>query len=117
MTPDDAPFPVVRAADLEEADAAHRWLIDPLWAHAGVGIIGGAPKSYKSWLALDVAVSVASGTPCLDTFRVPEPGGALVYMAEDAASLVKATSLDEVLVERAPWRRTAPAALNLTSSL
>jgi hypothetical protein len=89
MTRDDAPFPVVRAADLEEADAAHRWLIDPLWAHAGVGIIGGAPKSYKSWLALDVAVSVASGTPCLDTFRVPEPGGALVYMAEDAASLVK----------------------------
>ena len=90
MTPADAPFPVVRAADLEEPDATRCWLIESLGAHAGVGIIGGAPKSYKSWLALDLAVSVASGTPCLDTFPVPEPGGALVYMAEDTASLVKA---------------------------
>lgn len=91
MTPDhDEPLPVVRAADLEAPDAARRWLIEPLWARAGVGIIGGAPKSYKSWLALDVAVSVASGTPCLDTFPVLEPGGALIYMAEDAQAVVKA---------------------------
>jgi len=91
MTPDDdATLPVVRAADLDEPDAARRWLIEPVWARAGVGIIGGAPKSYKSWLALDVAVSVASGTPCLDTFPVTEPGGALVYMAEDAQPVVKA---------------------------
>lgn len=91
MSPDhDETLPVVRAADLDEPDAARRWLIEPLWARAGVGIIGGAPKSYKSWLALDVAVSVASGTPCLDTFPVLEPGGALVYMAEDAQAVVKA---------------------------
>lgn len=87
---DDDTLPVVRAADLDEPDAARRWLIEHLWARAGVGIIGGAPKSYKSWLALDVAVSVASGTPCLDTFPVTEPGGALVYMAEDAQPVVKA---------------------------
>jgi hypothetical protein len=86
----DEALPVVRAADLEEPDAARRWLIEHLWARAGVGIIGGAPKSYKSWLALDLAVSVASGTPCLDTFPVLEPGGALVYMAEDAQAVVKA---------------------------
>jgi hypothetical protein len=90
MTADADTFPVVRAADLEAPDAARQWLIEPLWARAGVGIIGGAPKSYKSWLALDVAVSVASGTPCLDTFPVREPGGALVYMAEDAQAVVKA---------------------------
>ena len=86
---DDCVLPVVRAAELDEPDAARRWLIDPLWARAGVGIIGGAPKCCKSWLGLDLAVSVASGTPCLDTFPVAEPGGALVYMAEDAAPVVK----------------------------
>lgn len=90
-SPDDhETLPVVRAADLDEPDAARHWLIESLWARAGVGIIGGAPKACKSWLGLDVAVSVASGTPCLDTFPVTDPGGALIYMAEDAASLVKA---------------------------
>ena len=90
MSPhDDGGLPVVRAADLDEPDAARRWLIAGLWARAGVGIIGGAPKCCKSWLGLDLAVSVASGTPCLDTFPVADPGGALVYMAEDAAPVVK----------------------------
>ena len=83
-------LPVVRAAELEELDPARRWLIEPLWIHAGVGTIGGLPKSCKSWLGLDMAVSVASGTPCLDTFPVRDPGGVLLYMAEDAGSLVKA---------------------------
>ena len=86
---DDDVLPVVSAADLDEPDPARRWLICNLWAHAGVGIIGGAPKCCKSWLGLDLAVSVASGTPCLDTFHVQEPGGVLVYMAEDAAPVVK----------------------------
>lgn len=91
MSPqDDGGLPVVRAAELDEPDAARRWLIDTLWARAGVGIIGGAPKCGKSWLGLDLAVSVASGTPCLDTFHVAEPGSTLVYMAEDAAPVVKA---------------------------
>jgi hypothetical protein len=90
MSPDDAGLPVVRAADLDDPDPARRWLVETLWARAGVGIIGGAPKCWKSWLGLDLAVSVASGTPCLDTFPVAEPGGVLVYMAEDAAPIVKA---------------------------
>jgi hypothetical protein len=84
-----AALPVVRAADLDEPDQAGRWLVETLWPRAGVGIIGGAPKCGKSWLGLDLAVSVASGTPCLDTYPVAEAGGVLVYMAEDAASIVK----------------------------
>ena len=88
--PDPDVFPVVRAANLDEPDPARRWLIESLWTQHGVGTIGGLPKSLKSWLGLDVAVSVASGTPCLDTYPVPDPGGALLYMAEDAAPVVKA---------------------------
>jgi hypothetical protein len=41
-------LPVVRAADLEEPREERRWLIDKLWARAGVGIVGGAPKCCKS---------------------------------------------------------------------
>lgn len=88
-TEDNAMLPVVRAAELDEVEPKRRWLIEQLWARAGVGIIGGHPKCCKSWLGLDLAVSVASGTPCLDTFGIAEPGGALLYMAEDAAHVVK----------------------------
>ena len=87
---DSKAFPVRRVADLEEECTRNRWLIDSLWARAAVGILGGAPKCCKSWLALDIALSVASGTHCLDSFRVDDPGGVLLYMAEDAVGVVKA---------------------------
>jgi hypothetical protein len=79
----------VRAADLDDGDARPKWLVESLWARAGVGILGGAPKCCKSWLALDIALSVATKTPALDLFDVDEPGAILLYMAEDAAAVVK----------------------------
>jgi RecA-family ATPase len=90
-TEDDA-LTVVRAADLDDGDTLPRWLVDSLWARAAVGVLGGAPKCCKSWLALDLAVSVASGTSCLGafTFDVDDAGPVLLYMAEDAAPVVKA---------------------------
>lgn len=89
VSPESAPLPVVRAADLDASAAQLPWLVDALWARAGVGILGGAPKCCKSWLGLDLALSVASHTPCLDTFAVRDPGVALIYLAEDAAAVVK----------------------------
>ncbi len=90
MKPQAQPaLPVVPAADLDEPHQAGRWLIESLFPRSGVGIIGGAPKCGKSWLALDLAVSVSSGTPCLNTFTVAASGSVLVYMAEDAGSVVK----------------------------
>jgi hypothetical protein len=86
---EDSALPVVPAAQLAEPDPQRRWLVENLWTRAGVGIIGGPPKCAKSWLGLDLALSVASATPCLDTFAVHQPGGALLYMAEDADSVVK----------------------------
>ena len=85
----DEPLPVVRAVDLDDGDAESRWLVDKLWARAGVGILGGAPKCCKSWLALDIALSVASDTPALGAFGVEDAGPVLLYMAEDAAAVVK----------------------------
>ena len=86
---DPQEFPVVRAAELPCSDVGPRWLIEGLWAWSGVGLIGGAPKSCKSWLGLDMALSVASGTPCLGTFAVTLAGTALIYLAEDSAAVVR----------------------------
>lgn len=65
------------------------WLIESLWLENAAGIIGGQPKCCKSWLGLDMAVSVASYTPCLNRFPVKSGGRALVYLAEDAIDQVQ----------------------------
>src|SRR5580658_11242407 len=66
-----------------------RWLVTSLWSEQAVGIIGGEPKCCKSFLALDLAVSVAAGTACLRRFPVPRPGRVLLYAAEDALHIVR----------------------------
>src|SRR5438094_10101678 len=85
-----APFPVVRPCDLRTSAASSTpWLIDQLWTAQAVGIIGGSPKSYKTWLALEMAVAVASGSACLQTFAVSAPGPVLLYAAEDSESALR----------------------------
>jgi hypothetical protein len=64
-------------------------LVTDLWSADAVGIVGGEPKCCKSFLALDLAVAVASGTPCLRRFSVPQPGRVLLYAAEDALHIVR----------------------------
>ena len=68
---------------------AQRWLIEPLWAAQAVGIVGGEPKCGKSFLALDLALAVASGAPCLRRFPPAQTGRVLLYAAEDALHVVR----------------------------
>lgn len=83
-------LPVQRAADLDRQPPEQNWLIQDLWGFAAVGIIGGPPKSCKSFLGLDMALSVASATPCLGCFTVQAHGPALVFLAEDSLPAVRA---------------------------
>ncbi len=82
-------LPVELAHRLADRPAEHRWLVEGLWADEAVGIVGGEPKCCKSFLALDLAVAVASGAPCLRRYPVPRPGRVLLYAAEDALYLVR----------------------------
>jgi AAA domain len=85
----DQALPVVRVAELASDELAERWLVEQLWCAHSVGVIGGAPKCAKTWLGLDMALSVATGTACLGKYAVPEPGPVLVYLAEDALLVVR----------------------------
>jgi len=99
-------LPVSRACDLAHVPDEQKWLIEELWAQQAVGILGGEPKCCKSFLALDMAVSVASGTPCLREFSVRRTGPVLLFPAEDSLDVVRqrlegicqaaATTLDEL---------------------
>jgi hypothetical protein len=83
-------LPVEPAWRLSAQPQEQRWLVTGLWAEQAVGIVGGEPKCCKSFLALDLAVAVASGAPCLRHFGVPHPGRVLLYAAEDALHVVRA---------------------------
>ena len=74
----------MRAAEIEAMPRGESWLIESLWSRTAVGVVGGTAKLGKTWVGLDMAVSVASATPCLGRFVVDHPGDALVYLAEDA---------------------------------
>jgi AAA domain len=82
-------LPVARAADLDPRPPEQRWLIDGLWGDQAVGIVGGEPKVCKSFLALDIAVAVASGAPCLRRYPVARTGRVLLFAAEDALGVVR----------------------------
>ena len=89
IVPTFDPFPIVRIAHIAADSPEPSWLITSLWGEQAVGFVGGTPKSNKTWLALELAVAVASGTPCLGRFAVTEPGHVLLYTAEDGAADVR----------------------------
>jgi RecA-family ATPase len=82
-------LPVEPAYRLADRAEEQRWLVTGLWSEQAVGIIGGEPKCCKSFLALDLAVAVAAGVPCLRRFAVPCAGRVLLYAAEDALHIVR----------------------------
>src|SRR5437773_9640058 len=82
-------LPVQRASQLSTAGPQTQWLIEGLWSEQAVGILGGEPKCCKSFLALDVAVSVASGATCLRQFPVRRRGPVLLFPAEDSLAVVR----------------------------
>ncbi len=82
-------FPLQRASELSVVATQPAWLIQDLWTDEAVGILGGEPKCCKSFLALDVALCVASGAPCLRHFPVRRTGPVLFFPAEDSLSIVR----------------------------
>jgi hypothetical protein len=92
-------FPVVHVSEIAEEETQSRWLIESLWGSGAVGFLAGHPKACKSWAGLDMAVSVASATPCLGKFPVLEPGRALIYLAEDSLAAVR-TRVETIALHR-----------------
>lgn len=79
----DCRLHVLRASALQTAEEQKPWLIERLWSAGAVGIVAGPPKALKTWTALEMAISVATGAPCLATFPVPRSGTVLLYAAEE----------------------------------
>ena len=110
------PLSVVQVAAVEAGGEGTSWLVESLWEEEGVGILGGAPKSCKSWLALDLAFSVATGTPALGKYEVRKPGPVLIFAAEDQPARVR-SRLEGFAAHRRQSLERAPLHLIVENAL
>ncbi len=63
------------------------WMVDGLIERGANGIIAGVPKASKSWVAIELALSCATGSPFLGTFRVHRPCRVALISREDNPAL------------------------------
>lgn len=70
---------------LEKPEPKLEWLIENIWVDKSRGLIAGNPGVGKTWLALDMLISVASGLPCLGKYPVKQ--GSVLLMEEEASEL------------------------------
>lgn len=66
-----------------------KYLVQGILTEGACGFIAGEPKCYKSWVGLDLALSVATGADFLGVFRVANPGPVLYIQEEDPAPTLK----------------------------
>lgn len=60
------------------------WLIDGICTEQAVFVIGGEPKTAKTWVGVDMAIAVASATPLFGEFRSHGKGrSAWLFLCED----------------------------------
>ncbi len=60
-----------------------QWQVENIWLDNNIGFLAGEPKTFKTWLALDMMLSIASGTPFLNRYPVHRSGPVLLVQRED----------------------------------
>lgn len=65
------------------------WLVQDSWVDRTVGFISGRSKSYKTWIGLDLALSVLSGAPFLGEHPVGRTGPVLLIQEEDPTAILQ----------------------------
>lgn len=83
-----------------------RWAVAGLIAE-GVTLFVGAPKLGKSWLALDLAIAVATGTPAMGYEQLTTRRGEVLYLAlEDGERRIRSRLYMKLGSRKAPARLT-----------
>lgn len=65
------------------------WRVQGLLTSSGVHVIGGEPKTTKSWAATEIAIAVSSGTAAFGKYPVETPGYVAYFYAEDVGPSVQ----------------------------
>lgn len=60
------------------------WLVSDWLPDASITFLVSPPESYKTWILLDLAVSVSTGVPFLGMYNVNDTGPTLIIQQEDS---------------------------------
>lgn len=82
---------LVSMADLCDESTAPDWLVEGVPVRDQPMVIGGPHKSLKTSLALDLGVSLATGTTFLNTFAVPRACNVAVFSGESGRQAINET--------------------------
>ena len=87
-TTNTSTFGVMRMADYVKGYGGEgvSWLVDEWLPDASITFLVSPPESYKTWILLDLAVSISAGVPFLGKYRVNSPGPTLIIQQEDSHS-------------------------------
>ena len=82
-------FPLVSSAALDKGDYTPRAIITDCLYAGHPAMDGGIFKSGKTLLAIDGAISIATGCPFLNAFTVPEPMAVVYFTGEGGPSMTQ----------------------------
>ncbi len=81
---------------LQRAPEKVEWLIEPFIPKGGMALISGDPGAGKTWLALDAAISVASGRDWLGRYRTAQ--GPVILIDEETTHAGLSSRMNMLLV-------------------
>ena len=86
--PPESSFGVMKLTDYVKGYGGDgvSWLVDDWLPDKSITFLVSPPESYKTWMLLDLAVSVSAGVPFLGKYRVNSPGPTLIIQQEDSHS-------------------------------
>ncbi len=76
-----------------------KWLVKDIFLDEVPGMVVGAPKIGKTWLCLDLAVSVATGTPFLNRFET-QITGPVIYIAKEDPDYLLEDRFQKILIAK-----------------
>lgn len=65
-------------------------LVEGLWPERSLGFIASPPKKGKTWIALSLALSLATGVPFLDSFPIPQKRNVMYLALEGHRAALRA---------------------------
>lgn len=80
------------SATFDQSKFPRSWLVEQILLRGRPAVIGGPKKCLKTSLAVDMAISLGSGTPFLDTFRVPNTVRVAVMSGESGLAAIQDTA-------------------------
>jgi hypothetical protein len=79
-------IPLIHISQVEEKPIEFQ--IEQIWPINSVGFISGQPGSFKTWFSLNIALSIASGSPFLGKYKCKK-GKVIIFNAEDTQTQTK----------------------------